>query len=177
MKQKTVRLFFALWPDDDVRDQLAGAARNIQLLKRGRFMRKANLHMTLHFIGNTDPENAKCLQEVAAKVISQPFSLQIDTAGQFKRAGIVWLGCSSVPSELHELHHQLGRTVSTCDYQPEKRHYRPHVTLFRKAALAETDSEISSINWQVKSFSLISSEQDSQGVIYRELQRYPFNGC
>jgi 2'-5' RNA ligase len=177
MKEPQQRLFFALWPDDEVKDQLVEAARSIQLAKRGRFMRKANLHMTLHFIGNTDPENAKCLQEVAAKVVSQPFSLQIDKAGQFKRTGIVWLGCSSVPSELNELHHRLGQVISSCDYQPEKRHYRPHVTLFRKAALAETESDISSINWQVKSFSLISSEQDSQGVIYRELQRYPFNGC
>ena len=151
------------------------ASRSLQLSKRGRLMRKANLHMTLHFIGNTDNHNAQCLKEVATEVASQPFSLQIDRAGQFKRAGIVWLGCSSIPPELSELHHQLGRIISTCDFQPEKREYRPHVTLYRKAVMTDTVPDIPSINWQVNSFSLIRSEQDRQGVIYTELQRYPFN--
>jgi len=175
MKAQTVRLFFALWPDDEVRNQLVKVSRNIQLSKHGRSMRKANLHMTLHFIGNTDVENAKCLQQVANKVIAQPFSLKIDKAGQFKHPGIVWLGCSAVPAGLHRLHHELGEVISSCDFEPEKRHYRPHVSLYRKAALDETASEISSIEWQVDSFSLISSQQDRQGVIYRELQRYPLN--
>lgn len=175
MKQKTVRLFFALWPDDDVRSQLVRVSRNIPLTRQGRLISKANLHITLHFIGNTDVENAKCLQQVASKVKAQPFSLQIDKAGQFKRAGIVWLGCRNVPKALFELHHQLGQVISRCDFEPEKRNYRPHVTLYRKAALGEVESEISGIEWQVDSFSLIISEQDRQGVIYTELQRYPFN--
>jgi 2'-5' RNA ligase len=175
MKQKTVRLFFALWPGEDVRDQLLKASGSVQLSKRGRCMRKENLHMTLHFIGNTDVNNSSCLQEVAEKVVSQPFTLQLDQVGQFKRAGIVWLGCSSTPSGLYKLHHQLGQIISTCNFQPEKRHYRPHVTLYRKAILAETVPEVSAIHWQVNGFSLISSEQDRQGVIYREVQRYSFN--
>jgi len=175
MKQKTVRLFFALWPSDEVRNQLSIAARNIQLSRPGRLIRKVNLHITLHFIGNTGVENANCLQQVAGRVITQPFSLKIDKVGQFKRAAIVWLGCRSVPRELDELQHQLGEVISTCDFEPEKRNYRPHVTLFRKAALGEADPGITPIEWQVDSFSLISSEQDRQGVIYTELQRYPFN--
>ena len=175
MKQKTVRLFFALWPDEDVRSQLVRVSRNIPLTRQGRLISKANLHITLHFIGNTDVENANCLQQVASRVIAQPFSLKIDKVGQFKRAAIVWVGCRSVPRELDELHRQLGEVISTCDFEPEKRNYRPHVTLFRKAALGEADPGITPIEWQVDSFSLISSEQDRQGVIYRELQRYPFN--
>lgn len=175
MKQKTVRLFFALWPDKVVRDQLARASLVMQLSKTGRRIRRANLHMTLHFIGDTDVQNAACLQQLATKVDVPPFSLQMDKAGQFKRDGIVWLGCSSTHHGLFRLHHQLGQRISNCDFDPEKRKYYPHVTFYRKATLAETVSEMPRINWQVNCFSLIRSEQSSQGVVYREIERYPLN--
>jgi 2'-5' RNA ligase len=173
MKQKTVRLFFALWPNAPVRDQLLEASSEIRFKHAGRRIPKANLHLTLHFIGNTYVENAYCLQDIASQVVIEPFSIQLDRAGQFKRAGIVWLGCSAPPTELFELHHQLGRLLCHCDYQLEKRPYRPHVTLSKKASLFEEKTLTTPVNWSVRGFSLISSQQDRQSVFYQEIQCYP----
>jgi 2'-5' RNA ligase len=174
MKQKTVRLFFALWPDEEIRKQLMFAAKGIKLQRKGRLMRQCNLHMTLHFIGNTSLENAQCLEEKASAVMVDPFILQLNRTGEFTKPGIVWLGCTSFPRELSDLHVQLEQHISDCDFTPEKRRFRPHVTLYRKAAISENTPEILPIDWNVKGFSLIRSEQDRQDVIYREIRNYPF---
>ena len=173
MTEKTVRLFFALWPDEAVRQQLLGSAKPLQLKRNGRLMRAANLHMTLHFIGNTSHDNAECLQQKAREVVAEPFNLQLNTIGQFRRAAIVWLGCSSPPKALHHLHEQLGVSISQCDFQPEERVYRPHVTLYRKAALKDEARVITPVEWHVDSFSLVRSENDRDGVVYSEMEQYP----
>lgn len=173
MHSKTVRLFFALWPDENIRKQILARARSIELEKKGRLMRGFNLHMTLHFIGNTTLENMHCLEQKAAEVENRPFTLELEQFGSFTKQGIIWLGCRNVPSGLYRLQRKLGQQLSQCDFEPEKRQYRPHVTLYRKALLAEQSMETEPVIWTAKSFSLIKSEPDREGVIYREIKKYP----
>ena len=173
MTSKTVRLFFALWPDEKVRKQMLARARSLALEKKGRMMRSFNLHMTLHFIGNTSLDNMRCLAQKAAEIENRPFTLELNRYGSFTKQGIVWLGCSKVPSGLYRLQRKLGQQLGQCDFEPEKRQYRPHVTLYRKALLAEQAMEAEPVIWTAGSFSLISSEPDRDGVIYREIKRYP----
>ena len=56
------RLFFALWPDDEVRFQIE---KNLKLFyldsDKSRLVTNANLHMTLHFVGNTSIAEMNCL--------------------------------------------------------------------------------------------------------------------
>ena len=172
---KTVRLFFALWPDKLIRKQIVARSKSLELERKGRQMQSFNLHITLHFIGNTTLENLHCLKQQAASVKSSPFSIELDQFGSFKKPGIVWLGCTKIPAELHRLHRKLGQHIKHCDYEPDKRQYRPHITLYRKARLAEQDTTPEPVIWTVDSFSLIRSEPVREGVIYREIQRYPLS--
>ena len=48
-----LRLFFALWPPGDLQGRLAAWAR--QAAGKGRAMRRENIHLTLAFLGATDP--------------------------------------------------------------------------------------------------------------------------
>ncbi|WP_287719822.1 2'-5' RNA ligase family protein [Nitrosomonas sp.] len=50
----SVRLFFALWPQEEARKQLARLARRIADQCAGRCVRPENLHLTLAFIGEVD---------------------------------------------------------------------------------------------------------------------------
>ena len=175
MQQKnTVRLFFALWPDQTVREKILSCSQAIIRKQSGRQVADYNLHMTLHFIGNTNIDNMQCLDEQASKVSSCSFKLLIDEVGYFRKPGIIWLGCHSIPKALSLLHANLATQLRNCDYEPDKRVYRPHISLFRKASLAGKTIIDSPFSWQPDSFSLIQSSQDKNGVKYTELRKYPF---
>ena len=75
---KDVRLFFALWPDAAIRERLQQAADCIALDASARRVPQANLHLTLHFIGNVYFDEMACLREHARQVDAASFSLSID---------------------------------------------------------------------------------------------------
>jgi len=171
MPGKSIRLFFGLWPDQMLRKQLIELARQVPLLKNARLTRQFNLHLTLHFIGNTTTDRLPCYIQQAQSVEFEPFSLSLDELGNFKKQKIVWAGCNHIPGQLEKLHQDLGEALKHCGYLPEKRRYKPHVTLYRKAMLAQP-CRIPTIKWTVKSFSLIKSEADKNGVVYSEIKRF-----
>lgn len=175
---KTLRLFFALWPDHDTRQELARAASQVNPDQAGRRVPAYNLHMTLHFIGNTSQAQAECLRQQAWQVNTRPFNLLIDRSGQFAGPRVTWLSCSNAPDALFDLHRQLGDQIGPdagCGYSPERRTYRPHVTVYRKTKAIPAVELLEPISWQVNDFSLILSEPEAGGVRYRQWQRYPLD--
>ena len=176
-KQTLHRVFFALWPDDHVRQQISAAFQQSPYVHaKGRRYQDSNLHITLHFLGNMTEEQLNCARQQAAAVKLSPFSLNINRFGRFKQAGILWLGPDHVPDELVELHQQLGAALDICGYQPEAREYRPHITLMRKFhdEVGEQVYEpgILPVNWVVDRYALIESVSVDGLVEYRPLHMY-----
>jgi 2'-5' RNA ligase len=168
----TRRLFFALWPDEGVRRQLAAAAR--------RWCRKPvsddKLHITLIFLGDQDGEQQTCCAETAAGVRGAGFELELDYLGFWPRAGIQWLGSSRVPPALPALVEALGGALAAaCDYQPERRPFVPHVTLARRVRRAPVKAGLEAIHWPVSDFALVESVMVDGRPLYRVLQRWPLD--
>lgn len=168
---KDIRLFFALWPDEDVRK---GISRCLKLLPAhgGRIVPQYNWHMTLHFIGNTTCSEKDCLHKQAKKLNAKPFDLRIDRFGYFKKPKVIWLGCQGPPGALIDLQKNLGGLISECEYQPETRPYTPHITVARKVSEKPETTSIDSIDWHANRFVLIESVAEQNGVRYRVLEEY-----
>ena len=166
-----MRLFFALWPQESVREETSDC---VELLPGtgGRVVPRYNWHMTLHFIGNTTIAEKNCLHRQAKKVSAEPFKLCIDRAGYFKKPKVLWLGCQQPPVALFNLQKTLGRLISECEYQPETRPYSPHITLVRKVPGNPQITPLNSISWDVDRFVLIESVAELKGVRYQVLQEY-----
>jgi RNA 2',3'-cyclic 3'-phosphodiesterase len=115
--EPTQRLFFALWPDEQVRARLADAAR--------RWTRKPitdeRLHLTLVFLGNRSAAERQCFSEAAATIAGEPFELTLDYLGAWPRRGIRWLGTTHIPEALFALVQELNRVLPPCGYQVEAR--------------------------------------------------------
>jgi 2'-5' RNA ligase len=172
-ESKDVRLFFALWPDTTLRASLQDAADSIVLNSAARRVPTANLHLTLHFIGNVYFDEMACLRERARDVEAAAFELTIDQQGFFSRPRVAWLGCSLLPDALGELHRQLGARLQCCGYRPETRPYHPHVTVARKAGPIDADAAFTPLRWPVDRFSLIEVQPFENGVQYRVVESYP----
>ena len=170
---KDVRLFFALWPDAVTRERLQQAADCIALDATARRVPQANLHLTLHFIGNVYLDEMACLREYARQVDAASFSLSIDCQGYFHKPRVGWLGCSNPPDALGDLHRKLGSQLRHCGYRPEQREFHPHVTIARKLGQIGADAAFKSIDWPLHEFALVEVQALKNGVQYRVVERYP----
>jgi len=171
-EKKDIRLFFALWPDEALRAQLHNASNTITVERPARRVPHYNLHLTLHFIGNVFFEQMDCLRQQASLVRAEAFEFDIDRLGHFSKPRVAWLGCREIPAALCELHEQLGQRLRLCDYQPEARHYNPHVTVARKIGAITDSASFTPIAWKVEAFSLVEVRQVENGVQYRVIDSY-----
>ena len=131
--KKDARIFFALWPDDGVRIKIAANLDRIDINPdKCRWVTNSNLHLTLHFVGNTSIAEMKCLDRQAREFDAEPFDLTLDYSGYFKKPKVLWIGCQAAPEALYNLYGKLGEQISQCAYTPEIRPYSPDRTVARK---------------------------------------------
>ena len=169
--KKDIRLFFALWPDEEVREKIAEYV-NLLLSESGRVVPRYNWHMTLHFIGNATFDEKDCLDRQARTVKASVFELNFDQTGFFKKPKVFWLGSENPPEALFDLQKNLGKQISCCEYDPETRPYSPHITVARKVTEKPAFRFSSKIPWYVDRFVLIESVSEPDGVRYQVLEEY-----
>jgi len=165
-----LRVFFALTPDAATRERIRLRARDFDA--GGRVVPAQNYHITLVFIGAVGPERLACLEQAAARVAVQPFTLSLDRVAVFPRRAL-WFGCQEMPDELRILQRKLSSVLEQhCRYRPEDRPYVPHVTLQRKPRIVIGQSLEPAIAWRVDSFSLMRSDSTAAGPVYSEIARW-----
>ncbi len=168
---KLNNMFFALWPDQEVR---AGLVRLQQVIsgQNGRLHHPEDLHMTLVFLGKVTPEQLPCVRQVGDAVAAEPFVLELSRTGYWKRPRILWCGPDQTPGPLNQLVGNLQQGLSACGFQPEQRIYKPHVTLVRKARPVENPKLNTPIIWRPREFVLAGSRSDTNPPRYRILERW-----
>jgi len=166
---ETRRLFFALWPDDEVRQRLAAASRQWSRQP----VAENKLHMTLLFLGDCTPERRACYCAAAAGVGAERFTLALNFLGGRARSHIQWLGSSDTPDALRCLVRELSRALQECGFEPEKRRFLPHVTLSRKVKKPTVKAGLDALIWPVNEFALVESVREPGGVRYQVLERWP----
>ena len=172
----THRLFFALWPDDEVRGAIHDRAQAIEAgcVPGGRPQAAGRYHMTLQFLGTFRPLPVATVDSaiVAADTIRMPaFTLVLDHAGNFDRSRAWWLGCAA-SSALQSLHGRLGAALSAVGlHSPDAAPHAPHVTLGRNPARKVQEHPIEPVAWPVGDFVLVDSAAGAPA--YRIVRRWP----
>ena len=168
---QTLRLFFALWPPDDLRGELAAWAK--QVAGRGRAMRRENLHLTLAFLGDTDAALLPEIKSLASVLRFDPIRLPLDRAGYWRHNRIIWCGASEEPQTLLDLVADLRERLKAAGVRYDPKPFVSHVTLVRNAAgLPETPAWAPLI-WEAADFALVGSLLVEGRVAYQVLQRFP----
>jgi len=166
------RLFFALWPDQSLRSRLNRLVRELPE-HAGQHHHPDDLHMTLVFLGAVAPEQQACIERIGDEIQLDPFTLYLDQVDYWSRPRILCLGVSDPPSLLTSLLQSLQSELMGCGFEPEKRPYKPHVTLSRKAKQKYAFSLDSPIEWPVSEFVLAGSSAGGKPPRYQVLKRWP----
>ncbi|MGO4221925.1 RNA 2',3'-cyclic phosphodiesterase [Lysobacter sp. TAF61] len=182
MQSQSHRLFFALWPGDDLRHaiDLTSVRLEREFTPGGRRLDAARFHLTLQFLGDFLPvpeapapealiDNARA---AAAQVIALPFELTLDCAGSFRGSRVWWLGTGTPAPGLHHLWQVLGDALEQHGVPTRSAAgFSPHLTIQRNARrhLAET-MPVAPLNWTVRDFVLVDSQSCHP---YRIIGRWP----
>ena len=170
----TKRLFFALWPDEEVIQNINKHAVKHFLNCQGRILDNKNWHITLAYFGASDTNTQACLEMQAEKIKSQPFELNLSKCGFWPRPKVAWLAPGIIPQQLKQLATEVQNSIKHCGYMLETRPYQPHVTLVRKAKHPPFKSEVKPIPWHVEQFCLVESQTYQDGAQYRVLKTWDF---
>jgi 2'-5' RNA ligase len=170
-EQTKQRLFFALWPDDAVRDGCSLVLKQARKHHQGKAVHLDNLHITLAFLGYVSDEQRACADAVADAISLTPFNLRFDQVGWFKRPKVLWLGTNETPDALIQLVANLNRGLRGCDIMLDERPFAAHLTLMRKVR-EFNEMEIEPIDWHVDRFCLVESFTHPEGVEYKVVKSW-----
>lgn len=166
------RLFFALWPNKSIRQQLDVVARQYRP-HQARAIPLTNLHATLIFLGAMPEPMLPDIRQAAATVPLQSFEMSLQLLEVWRRPQVLCLCPQTIPLPLQQMHDALAGALRAAQVPFDERAYRPHVTLARKvrrtidtAALAEP------VVWPVSGFALVESVSVARGVRYEPLQQW-----
>lgn len=164
------RLFIALYPDEDIRRAIINAKGLQTITDFGRRVTVDNIHITVFFLGQVDGPLRSCVEQAVEGIRGRSFNLILDRLGYWSRPQILWLAPSRIPEELTSLYENMKSRLAKCGVTPDKRAYKPHLTLARKVKRPPPRIKIEPLSWHVKQFSLMESlPSPGGGVIYQEL--------
>lgn len=168
----TLRVFFALWPDAATARALDAHARTLQAACGGRRMARDSLHLTLSFVGEVEAGRVDALAAVAAALRQPAFAFELDCCGAWQGKRIVWMAPSRRVAALHALAASLDASLRLAGFAPERRPFRPHVTLLRKAEAEVPAPDWPPLRWEAKEFCLLASQRSNAGARYQVLGKW-----
>lgn len=165
-----MRLFFALWPPRETAEALAGWATEVQKQTGGKVTATANIHLTLAFLGDAQPDPAI---QAARRASARQHALPIETARYVRRNEMVWVAPATLPVALGELVTSLHGELRAAGFRLEERPFASHVTLIRKARQPSSLPPLPIVQWPVTEFLLVRSRTSSKGSTYDPVDRFP----
>ena len=168
----TLRLFFALWPDDAIRDALNRTGKWLHQHWGGRRMRAETVHITLAFLGETPADRLAALVACADSIRADAYDLVLDQAGYWRHNRIGWLGASESPPRHFELVRGLNVALQQAGFPVDARPHVPHVTLLRNSQGGQVPA-CTPVVWPIRDFVLVKSVTESGGAHYDVIRRWP----
>jgi 2'-5' RNA ligase len=193
-----VRLFVALEIPPDVRANLADFIKEMNALseqfgqKWVRWVRAANLHITLKFIGEVADTKLDGIRGALAKVRGDGlFEIRIRGMGFFpdeERTTVLWTGLEA-SAKLASLAGAIDAAIATQGLRRENRAFLPHLTLARFAppgilgstgigkellAAIKQNGEREFGSFVAREFHLVESKLKPSGAEYTTRHSFPF---
>jgi len=183
------RLFIAIELPPPVSQALNSLQDRLQAARPVRWVKPAQIHLTLQFLGETPAAKIDPLVAALTETIplaGRPFSLTLGGVGAFpnlKRPRVIWVGLADQAKQLPKLYAAVIRATQGLGFTPEERPFSPHLTLGRteKQAAGRDYAQIGQViqeqqgqigpsaSFMVDHISLIRSQLQPAGPIYTTL--------
>lgn len=169
------RLFLALMPTPAARASLLRQRDDWGWAATARLEHLADLHVTLHFLGAVPASRVAALKRDLGLAFA-PFRIELQRAVVWPGADVAVLEPGGGCAPLTELHMRVAERLQQLGVPHERRRYRPHLTLARRAGGSRPPRGLRTVGWRVSDYVLVESllvGSVRPGVgRYRVLRRY-----
>jgi 2'-5' RNA ligase len=173
-----MRLFIAIEIPEEVKEYIVKIQKDIDdTANKIRFADKNQIHLTLKFLGEVQPDKADVIKEELKRISFNPFSVQLDKIGVFPDEGyirVIWVGLK--PEEpILELQKDIDEALEK-SFKKEK-NFKAHITLARVKYIEDKENfinklkniEIENKKIEVNNFKLVKSTLTPEGPVYENL--------
>ncbi|MFJ8085352.1 RNA 2',3'-cyclic phosphodiesterase [Streptomyces sp. NPDC096205] len=185
----TVRVFIALAPPDDAKEELERELRPAyQTYPQMRWNRVEDWHITLAFLGELQVRVVPLLRQPLADLAARraPVALALRGSGHFDER-VLWTGIDGDLAGLHTLATEIRDLVKESGVAWEERPLRPHLTLARARrddpfSVPQVATELAAFTgrrWHAERLHLVGSNY-SRGpgpIRYRDIEAWRFTGA
>lgn len=154
-----------------------------------RWVKPDGVHVTLKFLGEVPMKQLPAIKLAIQEAVvgHQPFELEFSNIGTFGgREGlrIMWVGIAGDVLRLEALVRAVNAALAVVGFQPERRPFRPHLTLGRvrdeistrqraEIEVAVGKMEVAASAWRTTQVSLMRSRLMPSGAQYEVLATFP----
>ena len=187
---KPLRLFFALWPPEDLRERLWGSLAPLRRARPGvRWIPPERYHVTLRFLGDTPAALLPSLT-LAADALAREGAIRVRFTGPgvFPPRGaprVYWVGVT--PGPLTGLRRILDAALAREGIAPGRRPFKPHLTVGRarsgggaREVAGVPDGGVAGAfgeSFTVDALHLVRSELFPDGPRYANIHNVVLSGC
>ena len=186
-----VRLFVACEVPDDVKVAIGDIISKLRERSGTavRWIRPEGVHVTLKFLGEVQVRQLPAVKLAVQEAVvgNSPFELELSNIGMFGgREGlrIMWVGIAGDVLRLVKLVRDANAALAVVGFEPERRPFRPHLTLGRvrdeistrhraEIEVAVGKMEIPASSWRTNQVSLMRSRLTTTGAHYEVLATFP----
>ena len=186
-----VRLFVACEMPDDAKEAIGEVIQTLKG-KSGtdvRWIKAEGVHVTLKFLGEVPVKKLPAIKLAIQEAVvgHSPFELEFSNIGTFGgREGlrIMWVGIAGDVLRLEALVRAANAALAVVGFEPERRPFRPHLTLGRvkdeistrrraEIEVAVGKMAVPGTGWRTNQVSLMRSRFTPKGVQYDVLATFP----
>ncbi len=184
----TIRVFIALAPPDDAKEELARELRPAyEAYPRMRWNRIEDWHITLAFLGELPVATVPLLRPALADLAAthRPLQLALRGGGHFDER-VLWSGIDGDLEGLHLLASEVRTVVKERGIAFEDRPLRPHLTLARArrsdpSSVVEAAAGLTAFTgrrWHAERLHLVGSNfgRGPGPIHYRDIESWRFGG-
>lgn len=182
-----IRCFIAIEIPETIQNQLARIQGTLRdQIKKASWVKPGNIHLTLRFLGDVDPDDLESIGEAIERAASRhrSFSMHIGGLGafpNFARPRVMWTGVRVGGDRISALARDIDGALSNYGFSPETKKFNPHLTIARLKVRVDLRpyanryrqyDRIAGAEMSVNTISLIQSQLHPTGAIYSTLRSY-----
>ena len=186
-----IRSFLAFELPVEIKEQIGTISRELKKMALPvRWVAIDNIHLTIVFLGSVDEDIIGDIEERVNTVVKgfSAFKTKLNKVGAFphwKRPRVIWIGLNGDIGRLSNLRNELQEELKVLGFMPEKRPFRPHLTLGRFKGPINRDEDIKWICdryrdidsdlYQLNELILYKSDLKPDGPVYTKMATWPLS--
>jgi len=158
---------------------LTAAGSALESAAGSRVMPRANLHLTLAFLGSVPVARLAALDAPTrdaievSRPLATPLALSLDRLEHWRKAQLLCATAAQVPEGARQLSQCLKERLMAAGFAPDLKPFRPHVTLARRVAHAAAACTLTPVTWSFAEVTLVESRTQPGGSLYSTRATWP----